>query len=94
MKIQQLINDKMNPATNQFVIFDGNKIYFQSYQTTIARYDVVTNELVLSKDWNYSRTTTKHLNIFLREYTNYYISSSKEIKENIKNKTFKIVNTF
>ena len=75
-KVSQLINAKGNPANNQFVIEgqtkEGNKTTtFQSYETTIAmeindnsNFGVV--ETVIDTDaLNYSKTTSKHLFIFL-----------------------------
>ena len=53
---------------NQFIIIDGQKIYFQSYGSMIACYDDETKKLTLGKNWNYSNTTRKHLYLFLIDY--------------------------
>ena len=49
---------------NQFIIEDGNKVYFQSYQTIIAVKE--NGKIVIDTDAeNYSRTTSKYLYQFL-----------------------------
>ena len=66
--VSQLINDRDNPAANQFVItIDGGYI-FQSYDSIIAFYK--GGKVYLTEDWDYSKTTRKHLYIFLRDYCN------------------------
>ena len=53
---------------NQFVILGNNgEIEFQSYNSLIARIEKNGN-LSLSSHWDYSRTTSKHLYIFLEKY--------------------------
>lgn len=64
--ISQLINNNGNYAANQFVIKTENAIYFQSYQSVIAK--IENGELTLSLNWDYSKTTSKHLYIFLQDY--------------------------
>lgn len=68
MKVEQMINDRGNGAMNQFVLRDGNKIVFQSYDSTIAEVDHEAKTIVLGKHWDYSVTTNKHRNIFFRDY--------------------------
>lgn len=65
MKVEQLENK------NQFVIYSPSGIIFQSYQSVIAFFDKDTKTLLLGKDWNYSKTTLKHLYIFLENYCNF-----------------------
>ena len=58
MKVSQLANK------NQFCITDGDKRTFQSYNSIIA----VVKKGVVTLDpyyWDYSRTTLKHLKVFL-----------------------------
>lgn len=58
--VRQLLNK------NQFIIYEKNKLTFQSYDTTIAIYNKDNNMLFLNKEyWNYSRTTLKHLYEFI-----------------------------
>ena len=70
MKVEQMINDRGNGAMNQFVITVGNTIAFQSYDSTIAVVDRDYKTVTIFPDWNYSKTTGKHRNIFFRDYAN------------------------
>ena len=63
MKVQQFYNK------NQFIITDGAKKVFQSYDSTIAKIDA-NGVLTLGEDWNYSNTTRKHFYLFLNDYKN------------------------
>lgn len=56
------------PVANQYVMASGNTVLFQSYESLIAIYDKESCTLTLGKDWDYSVTTMKYLNQFLREY--------------------------
>ena len=62
MKVKQLENK------NQFIMENNEKIIFQSYNSIIAVYNKKTLSFKLGKDWNYSRTTLKHLYIFIDRY--------------------------
>lgn len=60
---------------NQFVVWfknDANNqcVAFQSYQTLIAILDGHTLYINWQK-WDYSKTTLKHLKMFVNEYTPY-----------------------
>ena len=75
MKVKQLENK------NQFIILgDKGEIEFQSYDSRIARIDK-SGTLELSIKWDYSKTTLKHLYIFLEEHL-YNLDSF--IQDNIK----------
>jgi len=54
------------PVANQIIIRDDDATYFQSYGSVIVK---ITGEKVyLDKDyWDYSTTTGKYRNAFLRE---------------------------
>lgn len=56
------------PVANHYVMASGNTFLFQSYESLIAVYDKESCTLTLGKDWDYSVTTMKYLNQFLREY--------------------------
>ena len=61
-KIEQLENK------NQFIILgDNGEVEFQSYDSIIAKISK-TGALEFSARWNYSKTTLKHLYIFLEKY--------------------------
>lgn len=69
-KVEQMINNNSNPAANQFVIYAENKKIFQSYDSIIAIVDYEKKTVTLGEDWNYSKTTGKHRNIFFKDYVN------------------------
>ena len=52
---------------NQFIIETGKETYFQSYESTIAKIDK-NGVLTLGNDWDYSKTTLKHLYLFIKDY--------------------------
>ena len=56
-------------VANQFRIFTEHGTFFQSYSTVIA-YKPFSGPIQLDHDsWDYSRTTAKYRNQFLRETT-------------------------
>lgn len=68
MKVQNMQSAKGNNIANQFLITDGNKEIFQSYQSVIAINE--GGKITLDENkWNYSVTTTKYRNQFLGEKT-------------------------
>lgn len=68
MRVEQLINSRGNGAMNQFVITDGARVVFQSYDSTIAEVDRDNLTITIYPDYDYSRTTGKHRNIFFEDY--------------------------
>jgi|TARA_R100000482_G_scaffold124933_1_gene80038 hypothetical protein len=89
MKVKNLISDKGNVIPNQFQIVNNNTIYFQSYETIIAKINKRTmycDEIILDTHaLNYSRTTSKYLYKFLN-------MNRKEIENLIKKKEIKLKN--
>lgn len=86
LTIEQMINDNGNYASNQFVIHDGDLLMFQSYDSLIAVVNYSTKEVLLGEDWNYSRTTGKHRNIFFRDYARISgLSSLEGVRKALKN---------
>lgn len=86
MRVANIVSERTGRGiANQFVIRDNerNSVYFQSYESVIA---LVNNGcLFLDKDkWNYSRTTAKYRNMFVREYFSSDYASKEGIKEGIK----------
>ena len=67
---------------------------FQSYSTLIAMYNPNTKELLINWSmWDYSKTTLKHLKIFINEYTCYaYENKQQFLKEILKNDNIKTFN--
>lgn len=80
-----------NPVANQFVINTNKGVFFQSYLTLVARVDK-KGQVWLSSAWDYSRTTTRYLYQFLKEYGYYDLSASK-VRQLLKDKTFKYKDT-
>lgn len=76
MLVKQLENK------NQFIILgNSGEIEFQSYNSLIARIGK-NGDLSLSSHWDYSRTTLKHLYIFLDKYfSNLDDFMQKELKK-------------
>lgn len=69
-----------NNIPNQFIIYDDNKTYFQSYRSIIVKIERLEDKVITYLDpvyYNYSRTTSKYRNAFLGE-------STKEIESKIK----------
>lgn len=64
MKVRNLYSSKGNKVPNQFVIELENKIVFQSYNSVIAE---VTKGIIYLDPvyYNYSKTTSKYLYMFL-----------------------------
>ena len=64
-----MVSEKGNDIPNQFKIITPQGIYFQSYSSIIAFVDNNNNVFLDEDYWNYSRTTSKYRNIFLKENT-------------------------
>lgn len=62
IKVNQLENK------NQFLIETKSALYFQSYESVVAKYDKKTHTLFVNEKWDYSNTTRKHFYIFIYEY--------------------------
>ena len=89
MKVKNLISNSGNPVANQFIIEHQNHIYFQSYESIIAKKSNVGTSLYYvqldKKFWNYSKTTSKYRNQFLNETT-------KETQAKIDNGQYMLTN--
>ena len=69
MKVRNMESPRTGrPVANQFIIVDDNKLVFQSYDSMIVTWDKATSTLTFGKDWDYSTTTAKYRNEFLRMY--------------------------
>ena len=93
LKVKNMVSASSGrEVANQFVITNyddfNNTVTFQSYNSTIAIVDFNkqgAERLTLGRHWDYSRTTSKYLYQFLREY--FGISADKKSLETaIKNK--------
>lgn len=76
MKVEQF------KVKNQFIIRDEDKVFFQSYNSTIAKIERIglSREITLGADWNYSTTTSKYLYMFLEEEAGLYEIYNKSNK--------------
>ena len=86
--VSQLINSNGNATANQFVIsHNDGTIGFQSYAGLVCEvrpaglgFDKV---VCFGRDWDYSRTTMKHLVTFLRQNGCSVLGCAKDIREAI-----------
>lgn len=72
MKVSQLVSNRSGkPVANQFAIIDDDgNMYFQSYDSIIAKVDRGNKKIYLDvRYWDYSVTTSKYRNQFLDETT-------------------------
>lgn len=77
--ISNLINNNGNAAANQFVFKKKNALYFQSYESPICR--IKNNKVTLTRDWDFSNTTRKHLYMFLEQnYMGHLLNLSRKSK--------------
>lgn len=78
---------------NQFVVRVGNWCIFQSYDSIIALHNYDENKTYIVKEYiNYSKTTSKHLYIFLRHELNIHtIYDLPSLKKAIKNGLVELV---
>lgn len=84
MKVSNMTSRNGNKIANQFIIADGDKEVFQSYNSIIAIKE--NGQVILdSYYWDYSATTGKYRNIFLGE-------SKKETEAKIKSGEYKFDN--
>lgn len=77
MKVKNLCNK------NQFLMEDEKQTIFQSYDSIIAIYNKENHDLTFGCDWDYSKTTLKHLYIYLRDVI--YYDMTQEQKQDITN---------
>tara|TARA_R100001224_G_scaffold51360_1_gene29725 strand:+ start:1859 stop:2200 length:342 start_codon:yes stop_codon:yes gene_type:complete len=66
-RVKNLLSPRTyNPVANQYEINTPKEIFFQSYQSIIAKQCKVSRKIYLdSYYWDYSRTTLKYLKQFL-----------------------------
>jgi len=80
VKVENMQSPNYNDVPNQFIIQAKEGRYFQSYSTVIA-FIPNTGKIVLDENkWDYSKTTGKYRNIFLRETRK---ETERKIKEGI-----------
>jgi len=79
VRVWNLCSPRTNrEVPNQFVIQADGCLYFQSYETLIAK--KCGDKVYVTPMWDYSRTTAKYFYEFLRKYTQFYVTSKKEVE--------------
>lgn len=73
---------------NQYVAIANGCAFFKSYNSLIAFVNMAKKEVVLGDDWNYSKTTLRHLNAFLNDFYMAGRYFTKENEKRIKDGTF------
>lgn len=100
MKVENMISDKTGcKVANQYTIKDGNKLYFQSYDTVVVCIIGCgrSGEVVLVKGaTDFSKTTSKYLYKFLGENSLIYheFLNKRGINELVKRGEIKEVKSF
>jgi len=77
--------ENFNNVKNQFIITTKDGIYLQSYNSIIAFKSKDGKTYLDDYYWNYSKTTGKYRNMFLRE-------TKKETENKIKDGTYILTN--
>lgn len=69
MKVQNIIGYNGNEVRNQFIIEneEDNVVLFQSYSSPIVEIDRTNKIITIYPAWDYSTTTGKYRNKFLRD---------------------------
>ena len=80
MKVSNMVSSKGNDVPNQFEIDSPLGRTFQSYKSIIAFIDRTGKVTLDEYYWNYSRTTSKYLSLFLDSST---LETKKRIKEGV-----------
>jgi hypothetical protein len=84
VKIENMTSPRSErPVANQFIIYVGKSVYFQSYRTVIACISEGITYLD-NKKWDCSRTTSRYRNNFLGETT-------KETQRKIDSGEYKLI---
>ena len=70
---------------NQYNIETQKAVYFQSYDSTIAKVSYENSEkvLTLGRDWNYSNITLRHLYRWLYENFDGWTGRKKDVEKMI-----------
>lgn len=71
-------------VANQFIIEDGNKTMFQSYRSPIVEIDRKQGKITVHPHWDYSNTTAKYRNQFMRGEGFYEMSDRKGFEKCMK----------
>lgn len=68
MRVRNMVSPRSGrEVANQFVITDGKRTTFQSYDSTIVEIDRENKTITVHEDWDYSTTTGKYRNQFMED---------------------------
>lgn len=70
-------------VANQFIITDGYRTVFQSYDSTIAEIDWNNTTITIGRDWDYSVTTGKYRNVFFEDMGFLRLANKQGLKKAI-----------
>lgn len=86
MKVYNLEGKSGKAVVNQFVIEDGNRKVFQSYDSTIVEVKWHSDfcEVNIGYNWDYSRTTSKYFKIFLMDEVGFNNEEGEQIKKELR----------
>lgn len=90
MKVSNIINNNGNASRNQFVIKHNGAVYFQSYDSVIAKYE--DGRLTITPYWDYSNTTRKHFYIFINDYCYGYSGNREGVLNGLRDGSIRMVN--
>lgn len=77
MKVKNMTSTSGNKVANQFIITDGVKVTFQSYDSEIVTIDYDNGTIFVGNNWDYSTTTGKYRNMFMHENYFYEMETKK-----------------
>lgn len=90
IKVRNMESPRSNrPVPNQFIIESKNSMLFQSYSSPII--EVCTDKPVIKvyPNWNYSATTNKYRNIFMRDVVGIHaLANTEGIRKAIKDEMY------
>lgn len=92
--VTNMKSSRGNEVPNQFIITTNKGYLFQSYKANIAFIDTDNNLYLDEYYWDYSRTTSKYLYQFIKEFkgVSCFGINKKKILELIKENEVKEVN--
>ena len=86
MRVKNMKSNNGNRVPNQFIITDEehNTITFQSYNSEIIRIDYSNETITVFPDYDYSVTTARYRNKFMRDYGFAPLDNKKGLEEYLK----------
>lgn len=81
--VENMVSSNGNDVPNQHILYFDNGKLFKSYDSVIA-VQIYSDKTYLTPHWDYSSTTGKYRNHFLR-------CNKKECETKLKNGTFRLV---